>query len=57
MKLKSRQFDTIEVIETELQAMLNTLTEHDFPDAFKKLQKLWEWCIRAVEDCFESESQ
>jgi hypothetical protein len=26
MKLKGRQFDTIDVIEAELQAMLNTLT-------------------------------
>jgi hypothetical protein len=27
---------TIEVIEAELQAVLNTLTEHDFQDAFTK---------------------
>jgi hypothetical protein len=32
------------VIEAESQAMLNTLTEHDFQDAFKKWQKLWGWC-------------
>jgi hypothetical protein len=35
MKLKGRHFDTIEVIETESQRMLNTLTEHKFQDAFK----------------------
>jgi hypothetical protein len=35
IKLKERYFDTIELIEAELQAMLNTLTEHDFQDAFK----------------------
>jgi hypothetical protein len=35
MKLKGHYFDTIEVIEAELQAVLNTLTEHDFQDAFK----------------------
>jgi hypothetical protein len=29
------KIDTIEVIETEPQAVLNTLTEHDFQDAFK----------------------
>jgi hypothetical protein len=28
-KLKRHHFDTIEVIEAELQAVLNTLTEHD----------------------------
>jgi hypothetical protein len=39
IKLKDRQFDTIEVIETESQAVLNTLTEHDSQDAFKKWQK------------------
>jgi hypothetical protein len=33
IKLKGRHFDTIDVIETESQAMLNTLTEHDFQDA------------------------
>jgi hypothetical protein len=30
MKLKSRHFETIEVIEAESQAVLNTLTEHAF---------------------------
>jgi hypothetical protein len=31
---KGRHFDTTEVIEAESQAVLNTLTEHDFQDAF-----------------------
>jgi hypothetical protein len=35
IKLKVRHFDTIEVIETESQTVLNILTEHDFQDAFK----------------------
>jgi hypothetical protein len=35
-----RRFDTIEVIEAELQAALNTLTEHDFQNAFRKWQTL-----------------
>jgi hypothetical protein len=35
IKLKGRHFDTIEVIETESQAVLNTLTEHVFQDALK----------------------
>jgi hypothetical protein len=39
IKLKDRHFDTTEVIEAESQAVLNTLTEHDFQDAFKKRQK------------------
>jgi hypothetical protein len=34
-KLKGRHFGTIEVIAAESQTVLNTLTEHDFQDAFK----------------------
>jgi hypothetical protein len=34
MKLKGRHFDIIEVGEAESQAMPNTVTEHDFQDAF-----------------------
>jgi hypothetical protein len=33
--MKGRHFDTNEVIEAESQAVLNTLTEHGFQDAFK----------------------
>jgi hypothetical protein len=34
-KTGSRHFDTIEVIEAETDAVLNTLTEHGLQDAFK----------------------
>jgi hypothetical protein len=34
IKLNGRHFDTIEVMEAESQAVLNTLTD-DFQDAFK----------------------
>jgi hypothetical protein len=34
-KTEGRHFDTFEAIEAESQAMLNTLTEHDFQYAFK----------------------
>jgi hypothetical protein len=33
-------FDTTEVMNAELQVVLNTLTEHDFQDAFKKAEVL-----------------
>jgi hypothetical protein len=36
IKLKVRHFVTTEVIEAESQAVLDTLTEHAFQDAFKK---------------------
>jgi hypothetical protein len=48
IKLKGRDFDTVEVIEAESLAVLNTLTEHDFQDAFKKLQKGLERCIHVM---------
>jgi hypothetical protein len=38
MKLKGRRFDTTEMIEAESQAVMNTLTEHDFQDAFKNFR-------------------
>jgi hypothetical protein len=39
--LKGRHFDTTEVIEAESLVVLNTVTQHDFQDAFKKWQKGW----------------
>jgi hypothetical protein len=41
IKLKCPHFDTIDMIETESQAVLNTLTEHDFQDAFKNCGSAW----------------
>jgi hypothetical protein len=32
---EGRHFDTLEVIEAESQAALNTFTEHGFQDAFQ----------------------
>jgi hypothetical protein len=43
----SLRFETIEVIEVRSQVVLNTLTEYDFQDAYKKWQKHWERCIHA----------
>jgi hypothetical protein len=37
IKMKGRHFDTTEVIEAESQAVLNSLTEHDFQGAFRKM--------------------
>jgi hypothetical protein len=38
IELKGRHFDTNEVMEAESQAALNTLTEHDFQDAFENVK-------------------
>jgi muramidase (phage lysozyme) len=54
-KLTGRYFDTILVIEVESQAVLNTLREYDFQDAFKKCQKLWELCICAERNYLEAD--
>jgi hypothetical protein len=40
IKLKGRQFYITEVIGAESQAVLNTLTEHDFQDALKMAEAL-----------------
>jgi hypothetical protein len=53
IKLKGRHLDTTEVIVAESQAVLNTLPEQDFQDAFTKWKKRWERCIRAEGDYFE----
>jgi hypothetical protein len=52
IKLKGCHVHTNEVTETELQAVLNTLTEHDFQNSFKKWKKRWEKCICAERDYF-----
>jgi hypothetical protein len=53
IKLKGRHFDTTEASEGGSQALLKTLIEQDFKDAFKKWQKLWEWCACTVGGYFE----
>jgi hypothetical protein len=56
LKPKGHHFDTTEVIEAESQAVLNTLTEHDFQDAFNKWQMCWEWRIHMEGDYLEGDS-
>jgi hypothetical protein len=46
---------THELIEVKSQAVLNTLTEHDFQDAFRKWQKGWGQCICADGSYFEGD--
>jgi hypothetical protein len=43
------------VIETESQAVLNTLAEHNFQDAFNRWQNRWERYISAEGDYFEGD--
>jgi hypothetical protein len=55
IKVKGRHFDTVEAMEAEPQAVLNTLTEHDSQDAFKQWQNRWERCTRVEGDYFEGD--
>jgi hypothetical protein len=55
-QLKGCHFDTIEAIKAEFQAVLNTVTEQNFQDAFKKMAEAWEPCILVEEDCFRGDS-
>jgi hypothetical protein len=55
IKLKVRHFDTTEVVEEESQAVLNTLTEHDLQDAFKKMVEALEQCVLADGNCFDGD--
>jgi hypothetical protein len=50
--VKGHHFDTTEVIGAELQEVLNTITKHDFQDAFKDWQGCWE-LIHMEWDYFE----
>jgi RNA binding exosome subunit len=52
-KTEGHHFDTIEVIEAELQAVLNSLTELDFHDELKKLAEALGRCLSAEGDYFE----
>jgi hypothetical protein len=54
-EMEGCHFDTIEVIEAESQAVLNTLTEHNLKDPFTKWKKRWEWCIRIEGVYFEGD--
>jgi hypothetical protein len=46
-------FDTNEMTEAEWQAVLNTLTEHDFQDAYRIWHNRWERCIITERDYLE----
>jgi hypothetical protein len=45
LKLKEHQFDTIEEIQAKSQRVLDTLTEKDFQEAFKKWRRRWDRCL------------
>jgi hypothetical protein len=54
-KLNELQFDIIEEIQAELQTVLDTLTEKDFQEAFKKLRRWWDQCLHEGGNYFEGD--
>jgi len=56
MKLKGRRFQTVEEIQAELQAVLNTLRENDFQECFKNWQRRWDRCQTSEGDYFEGDA-
>jgi hypothetical protein len=53
LKIKRRQFDTIEEIQAESQRVLDTLTEKDFQEVFHKWWRRWDRSIYAGGNYFE----
>ena len=56
MKLKGQRFQTLEEIEAESQAVLNTLRENDFQECFKNWQHRWDRCQASEGVYFEGDA-
>jgi hypothetical protein len=56
MKLKGRRFQTVEEIQAESQAALNTLGENDFQECFKNWQHHWYCCQASEGNYFEGDA-
>jgi hypothetical protein len=50
MKLKGRHFETVSDIQRESQAVLDSIKENDFHNAFEAWEKRWDRCIRSEGD-------
>jgi hypothetical protein len=55
LKLKGRQFDTIEEIQAKTQKVLDTRTEKDFQEAFHKWRRQWDRCVHGGVNYFEGD--
>jgi len=56
MKLKGRKFQTLEEIQAESQAVLNTLRVKVFQECFKSWQRRWDRCQASEGDYFEGDA-
>jgi hypothetical protein len=57
MKLKGRRFETVSVIQRELQAVLDSIEENDFHGALEVWKKLQNHCVRFQGDHFERDGK
>jgi hypothetical protein len=55
MKLKGRRFQTVEEIQAESKAILNTLGENDFQECFKNWPRRWDHCQASEGNYFEGD--
>jgi len=55
LRLKGSRFDTIEETQAETQKVLDTLTEKDFQEPFKKWRRRWDRCLQAGGNYFEGD--
>jgi hypothetical protein len=55
LKLKGRQFDTIEEIKAEWSRVLDALTEKDFQKTFQKWRRRRDRCLHAGGNYFEGD--
>jgi hypothetical protein len=56
LKLKGRQFDTVEETQAESQRLLDTVLEKDFQEAFQKWRRWWDRCLHAGGNYFKGDS-
>jgi len=56
MKLKGRRFQTVEEIQAESQAVLNTLRENDFQECLKNWRRCWDRCQASEGDYTEGDA-
>jgi transposase len=56
IKLKGRRFQTVEEIQADSQAILNTLGENDFQECFKNWQCCWEHCQASEGNYYEGDA-
>ena len=55
MTMKGKRFESIQDIEAATTAQLKTLTKEDFQNYFRKLQELWDKCVRSDGEYYEGD--